>query len=73
MREETAMNGYRIRLLPKKHLECRCSSGRPHVVHRVFSGGESYMVRNCKAFESHGKWHRKELSTSALEAPSRVF
>lgn len=34
--------------------------------HRGFSG-ESYMVRNLKAFASHDKWHRKELSTSTWE------
>jgi len=73
LREETAMNESKKRLSPKKLLECRCGSGRPHGVHRGFSGGDSYMVRNHKAIYSHGKWDRKKLSTSALEAPSGVF
>jgi len=50
LREETAMKESKIRLPPKKFLECRCGSGRPHGVHRGFSGGNSYMVRNHKAF-----------------------
>jgi hypothetical protein len=38
--------------------------------HRDSSGEGTYVVVNLIAFESHDNWHRKEVSTYALETLS---